>query len=108
MPVPPQTCAAESGISAPVGWYTLRQSLGTPMKANAKTSRPSSNCCATQLKVKADTYTQAVTSVKREAQTKIAKLIWSMFPQPRTIGPKWTQIFNHYRRQDFNDHLVPH
>src|SRR5215813_2702393 len=42
----------------------------------AKTSRPSKNCCAMQtFKVTADTYTQAVTPVKRDAQAKIAKLI---------------------------------
>jgi integrase len=66
----------KAGISAPVGWHTLRHSFGTLMKANGEDLKTIQELLRhATFKVTADTYTQAVTTVKRDAQARIAKLI---------------------------------
>jgi len=57
-----------AGISAKVGWHTLRHSFGTLMKANGEDLKTIQELLRhATFKVTADTYTQAVTLVKREA-----------------------------------------
>jgi hypothetical protein len=58
----------------------------------AKTSRPSRSCCVTTFKVTADTYTQAVTPVKRGAQARVAKLIMADGSEPKAITPTLQQL----------------
>ena len=71
----------KAGISAPVGWHTLRHSFGTLMKANGEDLKTIQELLRhATFKVTADTYTQAVTPVKREAQAKVAKLILADIP----------------------------
>jgi integrase len=66
----------KAGISAPVGWHTLRHSFGTLMKANGEDLKTIQELLRhATYKVTADTYTQAITAVKRDAQARIAKLI---------------------------------
>lgn len=66
----------KAGIAAPVGWHTLRHSFGTLMKANGEDLKTIQELLRhATFKVTADTYTQAVTPVKRDAQAKVARLI---------------------------------
>ena len=68
--------ALKASISAKVGWHTLRHSFGTLMKANGEDLKTIQELLRhATFKVTADTYTQAVTPVKRDVQARIAKLI---------------------------------
>ncbi len=61
-------------ISGKVGWHTLRHTFGTLMKANGEDIKTIQELLRhSNYKVTADTYTQAVTSTKRAAQTKIGE-----------------------------------
>jgi len=78
----------KAGISAPVGWHTLRHSFGTLMKANGEDLKTIQELLRhATFKVTADTYTQAVTPVKRDAQAKIAKLILADVPAAKPVTP---------------------
>lgn len=78
----------KAGISSKVGWHTLRHSLGTLMKANGEDLKTIQELLRhATFKVTADTYTQAVTPVKREAQAKIAKLILADVFAAKSITP---------------------
>jgi integrase len=84
----PKTCAAEGGHSVPVGWHTLRHSFGTLMKANGEDIKTIQELLRhATFKVTADTYTQAVTPVKRDAQARIAKLIMADGSASKAITP---------------------
>jgi len=78
----------KAGISASVGWHTLRHSFGTLMKANGEDLKTIQELLRhATFKVTADTYTQAVTPVKREAHAKIAKLILADVPAAKPVTP---------------------
>lgn len=78
----------KAGIAAPVGWHTLRHSFGTLMKANGEDLKTIQELLRhATFKVTADTYTQAVTPVKRDAQAKIAKLILADVPAAKPVTP---------------------
>lgn len=78
----------KAGISAKVGWHTLRHSFGTLMKANGEDLKTIQELLRhATFKVTADTYTQAVTPVKRDAQARIAKLIMADGSEPKAITP---------------------
>jgi len=78
----------KAGISAPVGWHTLRHSFGTLMKANGEDLKTIQELLRhATFKVTADTYTQAVTPVKRNAQARIAKLILADVPAAKPVTP---------------------
>jgi integrase len=78
----------KAGISAPVGWHTLRHSFGTLMKANGEDLKTIQELLRhATFKVTADTYTQAVTPVKRNAQARIAKLILADVPAAKAVTP---------------------
>jgi integrase len=63
-------------IPGNVGWHTLRHTFGTLMKANGEDIKTIQELLRhSNYKVTADTYTQAVTSTKRAAQTKLVKMI---------------------------------
>jgi integrase len=62
-------------IPGNVGWHTLRHTFGTLMKANGEDIKTIQELLRhSNYKVTADTYTQAVTSTKRAAQTKLVKM----------------------------------
>ena len=78
----------KAGISAKVGWHTLRHSFGTLMKANGEDLKTIQELLRhATFKVTADTYTQAVTPVKRGAQARVAKLIMADGPESKPIAP---------------------
>jgi integrase len=78
----------KAGISVPVGWHTLRHSFGTLMKANGEDIKTIQELLRhATFKVTADTYTQALTPVKRDAQARIAKLIMADGSASKPIGP---------------------
>jgi len=63
-------------ITAPVGWHTLRHSLGTPMKANGEDVKTIQETLRhANFKVTMDVYTQAVTEVKRSAHSRVVRQI---------------------------------
>jgi integrase len=65
-----------AGIPGNVGWHTLRHTFGTLMKANGEDIKTIQELLRhSNYKVTADTYTQAVTPLKRAAQTKLVKMI---------------------------------
>jgi integrase len=79
----------KAGISAKVGWHTLRHSFGTLMKANGEDLKTIQELLRhATFKVTADTYTQAVTPVKRDAQARIAKLIMADGSASKPITPR--------------------
>lgn len=78
----------KAAISAPVGWHTLRHSFGTLMKANGEDIKTIQELLRhATFKVTADTYTQAVTPVKRDAQARIAKLIMADGCASKAVTP---------------------
>src|SRR5215469_18642037 len=76
-----------AGISGNVGWHTLRHTFGTLMKANGEDIKTIQELLRhSNYKVTADTYTQAVTPMKRAAQTKLVKMI--LLPGKKKAGEK--------------------
>lgn len=63
-------------IPGSVGWHTLRHTFGTSMKANGEDIKTIQELLRhANYKVTADTYRQAVTPVKRAAQSKLVEMI---------------------------------
>lgn len=63
-------------ITDPVGWHTLRHSLGTLMKANGEDVKTIQETLRhANFKVTMDVYTQAVTEVKRSAHSRVVRQI---------------------------------
>lgn len=63
-------------IKEPVGWHTLRHSLGTLMKANGEDVKTIQETLRhANFKVTMDVYTQALTEVKRSAHTRVVRQI---------------------------------
>ena len=70
--------AKENGIHKKIGWHTFRHSFGTLLKANGedvKTLRELLRHANSRITL--DVYTQAVTSNKRAAQSKVVKMMAS-------------------------------
>src|SRR5208282_1696090 len=64
------------GIRGDVGWHTLRHTFGTLMKANGEDIKTIQELLRhANYRVTADVYTQAMTPAKRQAQTKVVRLI---------------------------------
>lgn len=71
-----QPALKAAGICREVGWHTLRHTFGTLMKANGEDIKTIQELLRhANYKVTADIYTQAMTPVKRRAQTRIVRLI---------------------------------
>jgi integrase len=71
------------GITEPVGWHTLRHTFGTLMKANGEDVKTIQELLRhANFKVTMDVYTQAVTEVKRTAQSRVVRQIMG----PREAG----------------------
>jgi integrase len=63
-------------ITDPVGWHTLRHSLGTLMTANGEDVKTVQETLRhANFKVTMDVYTQGVTEVKRDAHSRIVRQI---------------------------------
>ena len=69
----------ELKITDPVGWHTLRHSLGTLMKANGEDVKTIQETLRhANFKVTMDVYTQAVTEVKRSAHNRVVRQIMNV------------------------------
>ena len=74
-----QPALEAAGITGKVGWHTLRHTFGTLMKANGEDIKTIQELLRhSNYKVTADVYTQAVTPAKREAQSKVVRMILPM------------------------------
>lgn len=68
--------AKRCGISKPIGWHTFRHSYATHLKANGEDVKVVQEALRhANSRIRLDTYTQALTPAKREAQTKVVKMI---------------------------------
>jgi len=83
--------AVRAGITKRIGWHTFRHSYGTLLKANGedvKTVQESLRHANSRITL--DTYVQAVTPAKREAQHKVVEAIaGGAFPRvPERLGSR--------------------
>src|SRR6185437_6620519 len=63
-------------IKEPVGWHTLRHSLGTLMKANGEDVKTIQETLRhANFKVTMDVYTQGITAIRRSAHSKVVRQI---------------------------------
>jgi len=68
--------AKRCGITNPIGWHTFRHSYATHLKANAEDIKVVQRSLRhANSRITLDTYTQALTPAKREAQTKMVRMI---------------------------------
>lgn len=72
--------AKRCGITKPIGWHTFRHSYATQLKANGEDVKVVQESLRhANSRITLDTYTQAVTPAKRQAQTKVVRMI---LPKP--------------------------
>ncbi len=68
--------ALRCGILKTIGWHTFRHSYATQLKANGEDVKVVQESLRhANSRITLDTYTQAVTSAKRQAQTKVVSMI---------------------------------
>jgi integrase len=68
--------ADRTGLRKHIGWHTFRHTLGTILNANGENPKVIQELMRhANLKVTMDTYVQAVTDEKREAQNKVVKML---------------------------------
>jgi integrase len=79
--------AEQCGIKKPIGWHTFRHSYATHLKANGEDVKVVQESLRhANSRITLDTYTQALTPAKREAQTKVVKMILPERTQPAVAG----------------------
>ena len=70
--------AQKAGIHKRVGWHTFRHSFGTLLKANGEDIKTVQELLRhANSRITLEVYTQAVTSNKRAAQSKVVKMMVS-------------------------------
>ena len=68
--------AKRCGIDKPIGWHTFRHSYATHLKANGEDVKVVQESLRhANSRITLDVYTQALTPAKREAQTKVVRMI---------------------------------
>ena len=68
--------AKRCGIDKPIGWHTFRHSYATHLKANGEDVKVVQESLRhANSRITLDIYTQALTPAKREAQTKVVRMI---------------------------------
>ena len=68
--------AKRCAIHKPIGWHTFRHSYATHLKANGEDVKVVQESLRhANSRITLDTYTQALTPAKREAQTKVVRMI---------------------------------
>jgi integrase len=68
--------AKRAGITKRVGWHTFRHTFATLLKANGEDVKVVQELLRhANSRITLDTYTQAVTPAKREAQSKVVRMI---------------------------------
>ena len=76
--------AREAGINKNIGWHTFRHSFGTLLKANGEDVKTVQELLRhANSRITLDVYTQAVTSTKRAAQSKVVRMMVSDVGQKR-------------------------
>jgi hypothetical protein len=81
-------------IKEPVGWYTLRHSLGTLMKANGGDVKTIQETLRhANFKVTMDAYTQGTTEVRRNAHSRVVRQI--MGTEKEESNDERNQVFMH-------------
>jgi integrase len=81
--------ADRCGIRKPIGWHTFRHSYATHLKANGEDVKVVQESLRhANSRVTLDTYTQALTPAKRQAQTKVVKMILPERIQTAVAGGK--------------------
>lgn len=71
-----QPAAKRAGIGKRVGWHTFRHTYSTLLKANGEDVKTVQELLRhANSKITLDTYTQALSPAKRQAQSKVAKMI---------------------------------
>jgi site-specific recombinase XerD len=70
--------AKKAGITKNIGWHTFRHSFGTLLKANGEDIKTVQELLRhANSRITLDVYTQAVTSNKRAAQSKVVRMMVS-------------------------------
>ena len=76
--------AQKAGINKNIGWHTFRHSFGTLLKANGEDVKTVQELLRhANSRITLDVYTQAVTSTKRAAQSKVVRMMVSDVGQKR-------------------------
>ncbi len=76
--------AKAAGIHKRIGWHTFRHTFGTLLKANGEDVKTVQELLRhANSRITLEVYTQAVTSQKRAAQSKVVRM---MVPNVGTIG----------------------
>lgn len=71
-----RTAARRCGINKPIGWHTFRHSYTTHLKANGEDGKVVQESLRhANSRITLDAYTQALTPAKREAQTKVVRMM---------------------------------
>src|SRR5215470_12093580 len=79
--------AKRCGINKRIGWHTFRHSYATHLKANGEDVKVVQESLRhANSRVTLDTYTQALTPAKREAQTKVVRMIMPKRAQTAAAG----------------------
>ena len=79
--------ADRCGIRKPIGWHTFRHSYATHLKANGEDVKVVQESLRhANSRITLDTYTQALTPAKREAQTKVVRMILPGRIQTAAVG----------------------
>jgi integrase len=79
--------AKRCGIDKPIGWHTFRHSYATHLKANGEDVKVVQESLRhANSRITLDTYTQALTPAKREAQTKVVRMILPQLIQTAVAG----------------------
>jgi integrase len=79
--------AKRCGIDKQIGWHTFRHSYATHLKANGEDVKVVQESLRhANSRITLDTYTQALTSAKREAQTKVVRMILPERAQTAVAG----------------------
>jgi integrase len=79
--------ANRCGINKLIGWHTFRHSYATQLKANGEDVKVVQESLRhANSRITLDTYTQALTPAKREAQTKVVRMILPERIQTATAG----------------------
>jgi len=67
--------ARASGIYKNIGWHTFRHTFGTLLKANGEDVKTVQELLRHNSRITLEVYTQAVTSNKRAAQSKVVRMM---------------------------------
>ena len=73
-----QPAAKLVGITKPIGWHVFRHTFATLLKANGEDIKTVQELLRhASSKITMDTYAQAITQVKRDAQSRLVKMFQS-------------------------------